>query len=286
MKPLARFDEFQQRHRALAVPVAVVKQFGEDGGGTLAAAIAFYGFFSLFPLMLVFVSVLGFVLDGNPSAQQQVVDSALTQFPIVGDQLQSGSLSGSVVALVVGLLGAITAGLGVTLATQIALRRVLQRDAPQSAQPGFVAMRLRGLKLLAVLGTLQIISTVATGAVSGGLGGPLLAVGGVVVSLMINALLFFAAFRLLTDASVTTRDLRPGIIVGAVAWTALQAVGGAYIGHVVKGAGATYGTFATVIGLLTWLFLGGVATSSRATVSATSERGQVRSRRTLLTSAE
>ena len=90
----------------------------------------------------------------------------------------------------------------------------------------------------------------------------------VVVSLMINALLFFAAFRLLTDASVATRDLLPGIVVGAVAWTALQAVGGAYIGHVVKGAGATYGTFATVIGLLTWLFLGARVVVYSAEVSS------------------
>ena len=107
-----------------------------------------------------------------------------------------------------------------------------------------------------MLGTLLIVSTVVAGLVRGSLDGPLLAIAGTAVSLAFNAVLFFAAFRLLTDGAIPTRELRPGIISATILWTLLQAVGGVYITHVVKGAGAAYGTFATVIGLLTWLFLG------------------------------
>lgn len=252
--PVKAFDRFQRRHSALAVPVAVIRKFGDDQGGNLAALIAYYGFFSLFPLLLVFVAGLGFVLEGNPDAQEAVLNSALKQIPVVGEQLRAGSLKGSGVALAIGVVGALLSGLGVTLAAQTAFNRV--QGVPHRERPNFAAARLRGLLLLAVLGTLQVVSTAVSGLVSGGFGGPLLLVAGLAVSLLTNAILFTAAFRLLTDSSIPFRQLRPGIASAAVLWTALQAVGGAYIAHVVKGAGTTYGTFATVIGLLTWLFLG------------------------------
>jgi membrane protein len=254
LAPLKTFDRFQRRHRVLAVPIAVVKKFGDDQAGNLSALIAYYGFFSLFPLILVFVTLLGFVLQGNPDAQKAVLDSALKQIPIIGDQIKAGSLKGSGIALAVGIVGALLSGLAVTLAAQTAFNRV--HAIPHRERANFLASRLRGLGLLAVLGTLQLLSTAATGLVAGGLGGVLLTIAGVALSLALNFALFVAAFRLLTDRSVPTHELWPGILAATVLWTILQAVGGAYIGHVVKGAGQTYGTFATVIGLLTWLFLG------------------------------
>ena len=254
LAPLKSFDRFQRRHRSLAVPVAVVKKFGDDQAGNLSALIAYYGFFSLFPLIMVMVSVLGFVLDGNPDAQAAVVDSALKQIPIVGEQIRAGSLQGSGVALAIGIVGALLAGLGVTLAAQTAFNRV--HAIPHRERPNFLSSRLRGLGLLALLGTLQVISTVAAGLVAGGFGGVLLTMAGIALSLALNLILFFIAFRILTNESIPTPQLWPGIAAATVLWTILQAVGGAYIGGVVKDAGNTYGTFATVIGLLTWLFLG------------------------------
>jgi membrane protein len=254
LAPAKAFDRLQRRHRKLAIPMAVIKKFGEDQGGNLAAVIAYYGFFSLFPLLLVFVAVLGFVLEGNPSAQEAVLNSALNQFPLIGDQLKAGALTGSTPAVVIGAVGAVISGLAVTLATQTAFNRA--QGVAFRERPSFIPSRLRGLGMLFVLGTLQLLSTVVTGIVSGGLGGPLLVIAGLVVSLLLNLLLFAAAFRLLTDDEISTRELRPGVAMATVLWTILQAVGGAYIGHVVRGADSTYGTFATVIGLLTWLFLG------------------------------
>lgn len=254
LAPVKAFDRFQRRHSALGLPVAVVKKFGDDQAGNLAALIAYYAFFSLFPLLLLFVTILGFVLQDNPGAQKDVVDSTLAQIPIIGSQIETGSLKGSGPALVVGIVGTVLSGLGVTLAAQTAFNRV--HAVPHRERPNFLWSRLRGLGLLAILGTLQIVSTVASSLVTGGFGGTALAVAGVVISLAFNFLLFFATFRLLTDAVVPTRELWPGIASATVLWTILQAVGGAYISSVVKGAGDTYGTFATVIGLLTWLFLG------------------------------
>ncbi|MEJ7891880.1 MAG: YihY/virulence factor BrkB family protein [Solirubrobacteraceae bacterium] len=254
LAPAKGFDRYQRQHRWLAVPMALIKKFGDDQASNLAALIAYYAFFSLFPLLLVVVTTVGFILEGNPEAQEAVVDSAVKQIPLVGDQIEGGSLKGNGIALVVGLVGAILSGLGVTLAAQTAFNRV--HGVPHRERPNFLFSRLRGLGLLASLGTLQLISTAASGFVAGGLGGPLLTIAGIALSLALNLLLFFVAFRLLTDNSVSTHQLRPGIVMATLLWTVLQAVGGAYISTVVKGAGDTYGTFATVIGLLTWLFLG------------------------------
>ena len=109
---LRELDRFQRRHPAFAVPVAVVRKFGEDGGGSLAALIAYRAFFSLFPLLLLLVTVLGYMLADDPGLRAEVVDSTLAQFPVIGEQLQGRSLQGSGVALLA-LLG------GATLASTV-----------------------------------------------------------------------------------------------------------------------------------------------------------------------
>ncbi|MBV9193921.1 MAG: YihY/virulence factor BrkB family protein [Solirubrobacterales bacterium] len=254
---LDKFDEFQQSHRALALPLAVIRKFSDDQAGNLAAIIAYYAFFSLFPLLLLFTTVLGFVLQGNPSAREKIVHSALGQFPIVGNQLQAHSLSGSGLALAVGIVGTLWAGLGVTVAAENAFNQIYA--VPRRERPNFVHSRLRGFGILAALGVLQVISSAASGAVSGGVGGLAATIAGIAVSLALNLVLFFTMFRLLTDDSVPTSELWPGIICATVLWEILQSGGGFYINHVVKNASNTYGTFATVIGLITWLHLGAQA---------------------------
>ena len=86
LRPVHAFDRAQRKHPVLAVPVAVVKKFGDDQGGGLAALVAYYSFFSLFPLLLVFVTVLGYVLQGDPSLQKSVENSVLGQFPVIGSR--------------------------------------------------------------------------------------------------------------------------------------------------------------------------------------------------------
>jgi membrane protein len=250
---LHRLDGYQRGRRWLAIPVAVVKKFGDDGANREAALIAWWGFFSLFPLLLLFTAILGFVLAGDPGAQESVRDSALSNFPVLGPTLSEGSLDGSGTALAVGIVGALLSGIAVTLAAQDAFNKAYA--VPKRDRPNPLKARLRGLALLAVLGTLQLLSAGAT-AVLSSLGGVETNVLGIVAGLLLNLLLFFAVFRLLTDRSVPTAHLRPGIVTAAILWTVLLRFGGLYTEHVVQEAGNTYGTFAAVIGLLTWLYLG------------------------------
>ena len=110
---LNALDRRQQRSSSLGFVAAVIKKFGDDGAGQLGALIAYYAFFSLFPLLLVFVTVLGFILQGNPSAQASVLHSTLKQVPILGEQLERNvhSLTGSPAALAIGIAGSLLASI-------------------------------------------------------------------------------------------------------------------------------------------------------------------------------
>jgi YihY family inner membrane protein len=222
-------------------------------------------------LLLVFVTALGFVLHGDPNARRSVVNSTIGQIPVIGQDIKAGSLHGSTTALVIGIAGALWGGLGVTQAAQRAFNRIWA--VPFKDRPNFFQSRIRGFALLTTLGLLNLIASIVSGIVTGGLGGPLVKVAGTAISLTLDLVLFFAAFRLLTVASIATRCLVPGAVMAAVLWQILQIAGGYYIGHVLRHASATYGTFAVVIGLLSWLYLG-----ARATIYA-AEINVVRARR-------
>ncbi len=263
--PIRAFDRRQQTRPWLAVPVAVIKKFSDDQAGGLAALIAYYAFFSLFPLLLVFVTILGFVLQGDQSAQDSIRNSVLAQFPVIGQQLQVKQLHGHALALVIGVIAALWAGLGVTEAIQNAFDKVWA--IPFKERPDFLRKRLLGFAFVAALGILFLVSSVVSGLVTGGLGGPAVKVVGIALSLLLNLGMFAAAFRLLTAATVPTRALWIGVVIAAVLWEILQILGGVYVSHVVRHASSTYGFFAFVIGLLAWLHLGAQATLYSAEVN-------------------
>ncbi|MHB1809417.1 MAG: YihY/virulence factor BrkB family protein [Solirubrobacteraceae bacterium] len=249
-------DRFQQRRGVLALPFAVLKKFGEDRASNLAALIAYYAFVSLFPLLLVFVTILGYVLEGEPKLKGEILKGALGSFPLLSDQLKVQSLSGSGVALGIGIALTLLSGLGVTSAGQTAFNRIWSVRAKD--EPNFLMQRLRGIGLLAVLGTLTIVSTVAggfVGASSSSKSGALALAAGVVIAVLANLMLFLAAFKLLTAKTLSWRDVMPGAIPAALAWTALEYFGGLYASHELKNMGPLYGTFALVLALIAWLYL-------------------------------
>jgi membrane protein len=256
VNPLRRLDRIQQRWRPLAFPFAVVRKFGDDQAGSLAALVAYWGFFSLFPLLLVLVAILGIVLRGHSALQRTILDSALTNFPVIGSDLRRGTLTLSshvTLSLVIGIALALWAGLGVVRAMENAMNTVWQ--VPFKRRPNFWFSVARAIVMLALLGLVTVLSA-GVAAVGAGSHVWWWAAVGVLLSLALNFGLFMLAFRILTTASVSWSDVRIGAAVGAVAWTALQAFGGYIVGHQLQHASATYGTFAIVVGLLGWMYLG------------------------------
>ena len=244
----------------MAFPLAVLKKFGEDRAGQLAALIAYYGFFSLFPLLLVFVTLSG-ILFRESDMQDRLVDAALSQFPVIGDQLRANvqSLPDKGVALAIGIGGALWAGLAGIKAAQNAMDHVW--DVPMKRQPSFPIAVLRAVLMLLTLGVFVLFASFLGGVAAGTEDAPLaVRLGGIVGTLALNISIFLVAYLVLTVADVRWRDVLVGALFAGIAWTVLQALGGYVIGHRLESARETYGFFAVVIGLLTWIYAGAQVT--------------------------
>jgi YihY family inner membrane protein len=253
-RAVVRADRFQRGRTWVAVPVAVVKKFGDDRGGRWAALVAYYGFLSIFPLLLAFTTVLSLVVQGDADLQSRILGSALAQFPIVGVEIQEnlGHLEGSWMALVIGLALAIWGGMGVVLALGDALDDVW--GVPRRERPGFLRGRLRALAALALLGALTVGSGVLAGVgAAAGSGGRWLSI---LATFAFDLVALAAAFRYLTTAGVRWRQVLPGAATAAVAWIALLSLGTWLVDRHLRNASDLYGFFGIVLGLLWWMFLG------------------------------
>jgi membrane protein len=260
----SRLDDYQQRHPVLGFPLAVLYKYIDDQGGYLAALITYYGFLSLFPLLLLGVTILGYLLQNDPALQAKILNSALREIPVLGDQLRENvqGLRGSGRALVTGTLVALYGVLNGSTAVQSALDRIW--GVPRYRRPNPLIARVRGLVLLGVLG----IGLLATTAVSELPSHGLLAVVTVVAAVAVNTGILLAAYKLLTVRAVGLRDLWVGALVAAVAWQVLQTVGGYYVRHELRGAGQVYGVFGIVLGLIAWVYVGAVIVLISAEINA------------------
>jgi YihY family inner membrane protein len=255
VEPLLRAaDRFQQRYAWLAVPVGVVRKFGDDQAGKHSALLAYYGFLSLFPLLLVFVTLLAYALDNNPQLQEQVIDAAVAQFPVLGTQIQDSVrvIQGSGIGLAIGILGTLWGGLGVTQSAQDAMNAVW--SIPHRNRPNFWWRLVRGLGslLLVAVGVITATALARLGGISPGILRRPLLFGG---SLLLNLLLLAGLFQVLVGRWVPWRRLLPGAVFGAVSWSVLQTLGVYVLDRQLEQANLIYGVFAVVIVLLSWLYL-------------------------------
>lgn len=254
---LRRVDVLQQRYRPAAFLFGVVKKYGDDNGGTLVTNIAYSGFVAVFPLLLVLVSGLGLVLAGDPHLRDQLINSAYSRFPVVGNQLHSNIHSlrrSSTIGLIVGLVVLIWGSQGVAQSGLYAMAEVW--NVPGAVRPGYLKRLGRSLGFLAVMAIGLVVTTFLTGFSTFGRHNVLLGYLAVALGALVNIGQFYLAFRVLTPKQVSHRRLVPGAVVGGIGWTILQALGGYLVGHQLKGASATYGTFAFVLALLAWIYLG------------------------------
>ena len=249
-------DDWQRRHASAGFAVGVARKYGDDSAGQHAALIAYYAFFSVFPLLLALTSVLGFVLQDDPERRDEILDSVFAELPVLGDEIRASvdPLGGSGPALVIGIGLAVWAGLGVALALSRALDRVW--GVPRVRRRQYVAARARALLLLVALGVTLVASSVAAGAaVAGALGSPLESVVAVALSSAVDVLLISVVFLLATSRRVRLADVFPGVLLCSAGLLVLQAVGAVYVQATIQRASATYGLFAAVIGLFSWLLL-------------------------------
>jgi membrane protein len=251
-----RLDRFQRRYPWAGFPLAVAYKYFDDFGAYLAALLTYYGFVSLFPLLLLFSTILGIVLSGDHRLQQEVLSSALHQFPVIGNELaQPRRLGGGPVGLVVGILGSLYGGLGVAQAFQYAMNTVWA--VPRNNRPNPFKARGRSLLLLATAGV-AVLGTTALSVAGGGGAGTLGTAGrylALAASVGINIAVSVFAFRFAPARRLTVRAVLPGAVASGVIWQLLQSFGIIYVRHVVKHASATNAVFAFVLGLLAFLYI-------------------------------
>ncbi|QYJ03181.1 YihY/virulence factor BrkB family protein [Nocardioides panacisoli] len=265
MGAAGKVDRFQRRVPVLGVPLAVIYKYFDDQGNYLAAMLAFYAFIAIFPLLLLATSILGFLLQGFPDLERATLDSALAQFPIIGDELgRPGRLRGSVSAIVVGGFGALYGALGLGLGLQNAQAQAW--GVPRNSRPHPVLTRLTSLLLLVVAGsailTVSVFSAVLTGTE---LVGTLAQVGWfrwavrlvtvIILALMLTVLLRMASAR---ASAHTIRRAFPGAVTMAVLWQLLQYLGTVYVARVLGATDGMDATFALVLGLMGMLYIGAI----------------------------
>ncbi|HEV3329154.1 MAG TPA: YihY/virulence factor BrkB family protein [Acidimicrobiales bacterium] len=258
---LDRLDALQQAAPPSALVVAVIKRYSEDRASRQAALITFYGFLSVFPLLLLLVTFAS-VVFGESTLHKDIVNSVLAQFPVVGDQLAKNIHAiavGNNLAVTAAVLGLIWGSFGITNSLQSASATVWRRA--RSEDPPLWSRLGKGLVLLGVLAAVALLSTVVAGVAANGV--ERVGVGGndgkaiaFALVLATNAGGYLVALKLLAPAATGWRTLLPGTVLGATGWSLLQVVAGLLIGHRLHRATEFYSVFAVVLGLIFWINLG------------------------------
>ena len=254
-RAVQRVDAWQRRHTPTAFGYGVIKKYGDDNGGVLAANLTYTGFISLFPLLLVLMTILGLVASVSTKIRNEVINAVTGQVPLIGHTL-AGNVQhlqrNSVIGLVVGLLGLIWGGTGLARAGLFTMEQVWNVPGPD--RPGFVPRMVRSLVFLGLLGVGVIVTTLLAALNTYGHNSVWLVVGADMVAGAANVAMYIAAFRILTPKLVATRSLLPGAAVGGIVYTMLQVLGTFLVHHYLRSDSA-YGVFGTVLGLIAWIYL-------------------------------
>lgn len=255
-KQIDKLDAFQQKFKTTGFLVAVFKRYGDEKAGYLGALITYYGFLSLFPLLLVLTSILNIVISGNEELQTKILDYASSYIPILGDQLQQ-NISGSTqsgVALVIGLLFTFYGARGGADAFRHAVNSIWQ--TPKRQLLGFPMNYLNSFYLI-IIGGIGLIASAALATYASSLGDYVVfQFLSFFLSLTLLTGTFYVLFRLTVNKKDVDRiDLLPGAVLSAICILILQLLGGYILSRELKILTNLYGTFALVLGLLFWIYL-------------------------------
>lgn len=271
-RAVRRVDAAQQRYPVTAFAVGVAKKFGDDNGGILVASLAHSAFVSLFPLLLVLVTFLGLVAAGNPGLRQDALNAVAQQVPLIGHQLASNVHElrrSSVIGLIVGLLATVWGSTGLAQAGMFTMEQVWNLPGP--ARPGYWQRLARAMLFLGVLGLGVVVTTLLASLDTFGHHAIATVVLAETLAVLANGGMYLGSFRALTPKGIPTRSLLPGAVAGGIAWTLMQALGTHLIHHFLR-TDSVYGVFATVLGLVAWLYVGVEITVYAAEINVVAAR--------------
>ena len=262
--------EFRERWHAFDVFAEMMDGWRRHLSGRNASLLAFFTFLSIFPLMLAAVTILGFLLEDNEDLRERIVDGALSEIPVLGDEIGApGAINGSVWALVIGLGGALWSSTKAFVGLQGALDDTWEVDVDDRA--GMPVQRGKALLGLAIIGASQVGSLVIASLVNAadlpGVSRLALATASVAVNILVIA----AMYRFLTSYPTVWGDVWLGAAIAGVIVTLLQHFGTQLVQRFADGNPA-YAVINTVIGLITWLGLIGITVIMCAELNAARKR--------------
>ncbi len=248
-------DQFQQRHKPVAFGYGVIKKYGDDNGGQLAASLTYTGFVTLFPLLLVLTTILGLVASIYPGLRNSVSTAVAKQFPVIGDELTqnvSALHRSSLIGLVVGLLIVIWGTSGLAQTAMFTMEQIWNIPGPD--RPGYAQRLSRAGQFLLVLLVGVIVTTALASLSAFGHHSPILLIAADALAVIVNMAMYVLGYRVLTPGSVPIRDLVPGAMLAGVLWTALQAGGALVVSHFLTSS-SVYHIFGIVLALIAWIYL-------------------------------
>jgi uncharacterized BrkB/YihY/UPF0761 family membrane protein len=248
-----RVVALRDRHIAIDVGVDTLDGWRRHISGRNASVVAFFGFLSIFPLMLAATTILGFVLRENQDLRDKIIEGALEDIPVIGEELANDptAISGNIWVLLIGLGGALWSATKAFAMIHVAQDDVWEVDVDHRA--AMPVQRGRALLGLLIMGGAQIATLAMTTFVSAvdlPIGGRILLY---VTALAVNILVLAAIFHTLTSAEPTWRQVWPGAIPAGFVYVLIQQFGTEIVVRITKNAGDTYGQFALVLGIVTWL---------------------------------
>ncbi len=253
-KTLASIDGYQRRRKRLSFAVAVVKKYGDDQAGYQAALVTYYGFLSLFPLLLILTTVAGILSSRDPQLGNELIGSVSSYFPVIGESLESSVRTGgkSGLALVIGLLLSLYGARGIADAFRNAINNIWH--IPLARRSGFPQSLLRNIGIIVGGGVGFVLASSVSGWAATAVGrGPIFTVLSIIVNWLILYGVFLFIFRLSLPLSIAVKQFQVSAVIAATGLAILQRVGAEILNNITPSAYSAL--FATTLGLLAWIYL-------------------------------
>jgi membrane protein len=278
------------RDQWVAVAKAIYSRFGEVQVTDRAAALTYYSILSLFPALLVIVSLLA-LLGEYPDTYQSIINTLRDAAPGAAVDTIDSALRSSLsdrgnagVLLVVGLALTLYSAAGAMGAAMRSLEAINRAKQSRSFLPN-LGVRLGLTALLAVLVLIAFLAVVIAGPLFGSIADAA-GVSGLVAGLVgylrwpIGAAALLTAFAVVyalgpqrtpRPGDRSLLSVLPGAVIGTALWFGASLLFTTYVSHF-GSYDKTYGTLGTLISLLIWLWLGNLAFLLGALFNAESRR--------------
>lgn len=247
-------DKHQQTHRLSGFTYAIIRKYGDDQAGYLAALIAYYAFISLFPLLIVATSAIQILTKDNAALRDRFLENATSYFPgmqqTIVDSINTPSKSG--VALLVALLVTFYGARGVALVIIHAQNHMWAVARPK--RTGFPKSLLRGFGVLLWGGIGLVAAAALTGYAAASHPWPmrlLLGIGGYLVL----TVTFWGIYTFASSARRHPASNVLGSMLAAAGLLVLQILGGYIISYQLRNQTGLSAQFALVLVMLFWLYL-------------------------------